>query len=110
MRVAVPSPLSVNVTPLGKAPFSVRLGVGEPVVVTVKVLAAPTVKVVLLALVMIAGAWLTVSWVVPVTPLSVALMIEDPGATALANPAAVMVATEVVAEAQVTWLVRSLVE
>ena len=37
-------------------------------------------------------------------------MVEVPVATAVASPAAVMVATEVVAEAQVTWLVRSWVE
>ncbi len=57
--VAVPLPLSANVTPPGKVPVSLRLGVGEPVVVTVKLPAAPTVKLVLSALV-IAGAWLTV--------------------------------------------------
>src|SRR5271166_6919571 len=48
-----------NVTPLGKAPVSLSVGVGVPVVVTVKLPAVPTVKVVLVALV-IAGAWLTV--------------------------------------------------
>ena len=37
-------------------------------------------------------------------------MLEVPVATAVASPAAVMVATEVVAEAQVTWLVRFCVE
>src|SRR5258708_35463257 len=50
---------ALNVTPLGRAPTSLSVGVGEPVVVTVKLPAAPTVKVVLLALVM-AGAW--VAW------------------------------------------------
>src|SRR5208337_3558153 len=59
LSVAVPLPLSANITPLGKAPVSLRLGVGEPVAVTVKLPAAPTVKAALLALVM-AGAWLTV--------------------------------------------------
>ena len=34
LRVAVPLPLSRNVTPLGKAPFSVNVGVGDPTVVT----------------------------------------------------------------------------
>jgi hypothetical protein len=55
-KVAVPLPLFVNVTPLGNVPLSVRVGVGVPVAVTVKEPAPPTVKVVLLALVM-AGAW-----------------------------------------------------
>ena len=44
------------------------------------------------------------------TPPSVALIVDVPGATPVARPAAVIVATEVVAEAQVTWLVRSCVE
>ena len=56
LSVAVPLPLSANVTPLGRAPVSVTAGVGKPVAVTVKLPAAPTVKVVLVALVM-AGAW-----------------------------------------------------
>ena len=51
----MPSWLSVNVTPLGRAPVSVIAGVGEPVVVTVNVPGLPTVKVALFALV-IAGA------------------------------------------------------
>ena len=55
-------------------------------------------------------AAVTVSTVEPVTPPSVALMVEVPVATAVARPPLVMVATEVVAEAQVTWLVRSCVE
>ena len=55
-------------------------------------------------------AALTVSTVEPLIAPSVALMLEVPVATAVASPAAVMVATEVVAEAQVTWLVRSWVE
>jgi len=42
--------LSGKVTPLGKLPLSERVGVGNPVVVTVKALALPTVKVVLPAL------------------------------------------------------------
>ena len=50
-NVAVPFPLSLKVTPLGSVPVSVSDGVGVPVVVTEKVLAVPTVKVVLLALV-----------------------------------------------------------
>jgi hypothetical protein len=70
--VAVPSPLFTNVTPFGSVPVSLSDGVGVPVVVTVKLPAVPTVKVVLFALV-IAGAWFTVSvklWVAAVpTPL-----------------------------------------
>ena len=50
--VAVPSPLSVNVTPGGRvAPPSDNAHVGHPVDVTVKVPGWPTVKVVLAALV-----------------------------------------------------------
>ena len=59
-RAAVPSPLSVKETPLGNGPDSVKLGVGEPVAVTVKLLYCPVAKVTLLLLVM-AGAWFTVS-------------------------------------------------
>ncbi len=59
-RVAVPSPLSTNVTPVGNAPVSLSAGVGNPVVVTVNVPAVPVVNVVVSALV-IAGAWSTVS-------------------------------------------------
>ena len=49
--MAVPSWLSLNVTPLGRAPVSVIVGAGTPVVVTVNVPALPTVNVVLFALV-----------------------------------------------------------
>jgi hypothetical protein len=56
---AVPSPLSTNVTPDGRVPFSLRLGVGVPVEATVNELAEPNVKVVPLAEVT-DGAWLTV--------------------------------------------------
>ena len=51
--LSVPVPSSWNVTPLGKAPLSVRLGAGEPVVVIVKDPAVPTVNVVLFALVIV---------------------------------------------------------
>ena len=51
--VAVPFPLSVKFTPLGNDPVLLKAGVGLPVVVTVKVPAAPAVKVTLLALVMV---------------------------------------------------------
>ena len=54
-------------------------------------------------------AGLTVSTVEPVTPPSVALIVEVPVATPVASPAAVIVATAGVAEAHVTWLVRSCV-
>ena len=52
----------------------------------------------------------TVRTVEPLIAPRVALMLEVPVATAVASPAAEMVATEVVAEAQVTWLLRSCVE
>ena len=42
----------MKVTPEGRAPDSLSVGVGEPVAVTVKLPAAPTGKVVLFALVM----------------------------------------------------------
>jgi hypothetical protein len=58
-NVPVPLWLSTNVTPLGSAPVSVKVGVGVPVVVTENVPVAPAVKVVLLALV-ITGATLGV--------------------------------------------------
>jgi hypothetical protein len=68
----------LNVTPLGSAPVSVRVGVGDPVVVTVKLPAAPTENVVLAALV-IAGAWFTFNvklWLVAVpTPLLAVIVI-----------------------------------
>ena len=57
--VAVPFPLSLNLTPRGSAPVSDKPGVGTPVDVTVKAQALPTVQVVWSALV-IPGAWLTV--------------------------------------------------
>jgi len=60
LSVPVPFPLSVKVTPLGSVPDSLSVGLGNPVVVTVKLPGAPTVKVALFALVM-AGAWSTVS-------------------------------------------------
>jgi hypothetical protein len=57
LSVAVPFPLSLNVTPLGSVPVSVRLGVGDPVVVTVKIPAVPAVNVVLFALVIAGLVW-----------------------------------------------------
>ena len=56
LRVPVPLWLSTKVTPLGSVPVSVRVGVGVPVVVTENVPAAPTVNVVLLALVITGAA------------------------------------------------------
>jgi hypothetical protein len=55
--LSVPDPLwlSMNDTPVGSAPLSLRLGVGYPVAVTVNEPATPAVNVVLFALV-IAGA------------------------------------------------------
>src|SRR5579862_3854318 len=50
-------------------------------------------------------AGVTVRTVVPVLPLSVALMLLVPVATPVASPPLVIVATESVAEAHVTWLV-----
>jgi hypothetical protein len=50
----------VNVTPVGNAPVSLIVGAGNPVTITVNVAAAPTVKVVLFALVT-AEVWFTVS-------------------------------------------------
>jgi hypothetical protein len=53
---------------------------------------------------------LTVSEAWPVTPLSEAVMVDVPGATAVASPELLMVATDCVCDAQVTWLVRVCVE
>src|ERR1700691_628267 len=55
---AVPSPLSVKVTPAGRGPVPVSAGAGNPRVGTVKVTESPAVKVVDARLV-IAGAWFT---------------------------------------------------
>ena len=56
LRPAVPFPLSTKLTPVGRAPDSVRAAVGYPVEVTVKVPALPSVNVVLSAEVMEAAA------------------------------------------------------
>ena len=45
--------MSLKLTVLGSEPSSLSAGVGEPVVVTVKLPAVPTVKVVLLTLVIV---------------------------------------------------------
>jgi len=71
----------LNVTPLGSVPASVSVGVGEPVAVTAKLPAVPTVNVVLAALV-IPGAWLWFTFSVKLwpaalpTPLLAANVIE----------------------------------
>ena len=52
LRVAVPFPLSLKVTPPGSVPVSVKDGGGKPVVDTVNDAAEPTVNVALLRLVM----------------------------------------------------------
>jgi hypothetical protein len=67
----------LKVTPLGSAPDSLNAGVGDPVAVTVKFPAVPTVNVVLLALV-IAAAPCKVY-------VAVAMgLLENPGAVAIA--------------------------
>ncbi len=53
---------------------------------------------------------MTVSTVEPLTRPSVALMLDVPMATPCASPPALIVATELVADAQVTEPVRSAVE
>jgi len=80
LSVAVPFPLSLNVTPLGSVPVSVRDGVGVPVVVTVKLPAVPTINVVLLALV-IAGACVVFTvrvkpWLAGAPPPLLAVMVK----------------------------------
>ena len=51
--VAVPSPLSTKVTPLGSGRSSLKLESGNPLVVTVKLPSVPTVNVVWSALVIV---------------------------------------------------------
>jgi hypothetical protein len=61
VSVPVPLPLSTNETPAGSAtPPRASAAAGNPLVVTVNDPSVPTVNVVLAALV-IAGAWLTFS-------------------------------------------------
>jgi len=54
--VPVPLPLSTNVTPEGSEPVLLRLGLGLPVVVTVRPPAVPVVKVALPPLVIVGRA------------------------------------------------------
>ena len=49
--VPLKTPAALKVTPVGKAPVSVNVGAGEPDAATVKVFAAPTLKVAVAALV-----------------------------------------------------------
>jgi hypothetical protein len=68
VKVAVPLALSVNVTPVGRAPVSVIAAVGVPVVVTMNVSPVPTVNVAALPLVMPGAAetvTVRVCWPVP---------------------------------------------
>ena len=55
-------------------------------------------------------AAVTVNVVDPLIPPRAALMVEVPALTPVASPAVVIVATAVVPEVQVTWLVRFCVE
>ena len=76
--MAVPLPLSVKVTPPGSEPPSATAGTGNPVEATVKLPAVPTVRVVVLALVM-AGAWSTFKvklWVAGLPTPLVAVMVQ----------------------------------
>lgn len=93
--VAVPLPLSTKVTPEGSAPDTVSAGLGLPVVVTVKVLSAPTANVALVALVITGpvaatidsvNVWFTVdtllvavnvSEVVPAVPVPLHVSVPD---------------------------------
>ena len=56
--VPLRTPAALRVTPLGSAPVSLKVGAGKPVAVTVNEAPVPTVKVLLLALVIV-GAWFT---------------------------------------------------
>ena len=65
--VAVPFPLSANVTVFGSDPVSLSAGIGLPVAVTLNVPFAPTVNVVLLPLVIAGDEWtvtVVVAWTV----------------------------------------------
>lgn len=74
-RVAVPSPLSVKLTPPGSAPLTLNLGAGNPVVVTVKLFGAPTVNVVDAALVIVGAEPATGS----VAPIAQAAAVDGEG-------------------------------
>jgi hypothetical protein len=91
LRVPVPLPLFLNVTPLGSAPVSVSDGVGVPVAVTANVPAAPTANIVLLPLVMLGD--------VPPTPVA-ALNAATPAAQESAAPSVALA----VAAPAVPWI------
>ena len=90
--------------------FSVELSESVPVAVNCWVVPLAMLGLAGVTAIETRTAGLTVSTVEPVTPPSVAVIVDVPVATPVARPAAVIVATEVVADAQVTWLVRSSVE
>jgi hypothetical protein len=80
----------LNVTPLGSAPDSLSVGVGEPVTVTVNEPAVPTVNVVTFPLVM-AGPWFTTNVKLctafePIPLLAVKLMLYVPAVPAAGVP------------------------
>ena len=114
----VATPAALMVATAGVAEAQVTRPVMSCVVLLEKVPMALNGSVAPTAMLGVAGvtaidwrvAALTVSTVEPVMPLSVAEIDEVPAATPVANPAALMVATAVVAEAQVTWLVMFCVE
>ena len=60
VNVAVPLPLSTNVTPVGSVPALLSAAAGDPLVVTLKVPVLAAVNVAVAALVMV-GAWRTTS-------------------------------------------------
>jgi len=55
LRVPMPFPPSAKVTPVGSAPVSAKVGVGNPVVMTANDPGVPTPNAVLLGLVMAAA-------------------------------------------------------
>ena len=88
------APPGLNVTPLGRAPVSLKVGAGKPVAVTVNAPAVPTVNVVLLALVM-AAAWFTVRakdcWALPAVLVAIRVMLYKPPVLAAGVPESVPV-------------------
>jgi hypothetical protein len=66
--VAVPSWLSVKLTPVGRLPTSLRLGVGVPDAVTMNEPGLPAVNVVFAALVIDGGVPVTVRLALPLFP------------------------------------------
>lgn len=76
--VAVSSPSSLKLTPVGSAPVSDNDAVGVPELVTVNEPAVPTTKVVLGPLV-IAGAWSTIVSAIPTPHVTAAdALLESP--------------------------------